>query len=331
MTRKSLQLLWFFFRLAVLIPSLLLAAIELRTRPRHQPVVTPTAPLLNKPGTITLSVIVPFYNPGDVLRSTLLDITETLRQADVAFELIAVSDGSTDGSAESVLGLTPELTVLVADRNRGKGAALHAGFAQASGEYVGFIDADGDIDPRFLLDYLHRAQAGGYDVVYASKRHPDSHSAASRLRKTVSFGFIAVVGTLFGLDVEDTQTGCKVFRREALATVLPRLQEQRFAFDLEFFVAAKAAGITAMAAAPVDLKERLAGSTVGTAAIANTFRDALAILGRLHFSQTYRKAVDGRYVDHQQVPIFTEHRSSAAVIPFPRSAGYATGALAKAA
>ncbi|MCB0922301.1 MAG: hypothetical protein KDC08_10890, partial [Actinobacteria bacterium] len=75
----------------------------------------------------------------------------------------------------------------------------------------------------------------------------------------------------------------------AMAKVLPTMREQRFAFDLEFFVAAKEAGITKMQAAPVELRERMAGSTVGAKAILRTMREALTIFGRLHMSSTYRE------------------------------------------
>jgi hypothetical protein len=73
-----------------------------------------------------------------------------------------------------------------------------------------------------------------------------------------------------------------------MAKVLPNLREQRFAFDLEFFVAAKQAGISGMQAAPVELRERLAGSSVGVKAILRTIGEALSVFGRLHLTGTYR-------------------------------------------
>jgi len=130
--------------------------------------------------------------------------------------------------------------------------------------------------------------ARGAHVVYADKRLTESTSASSSLRKLVSFGFSSIVGTLFALGVRDTQTGCKLFSRHALQTVLPRLREERFAFDLEFFVAAKAAGIESLVAAPVHLAERLSGSTVTSKTILRTLSDALTVFGRLHLTPTYR-------------------------------------------
>lgn len=237
---------------------------------------------------IELSVVMPFYNPGEALAPTVARTHALLSEAGVGFEIIAVSDGSTDGSEKTLEGMPKEVHVLVLPENRGKGGALHAGFARARGSWIGFIDADGDIDPSHLLDYLHVARKGEHDIVFANKKHEDSESASSSFRKLISFGFSSLVGALFALGVNDTQTGCKVVRRDVMADVLPRLRETRFAFDLELFVSAKTAGYTDLKAEPVQLGERLAGSTVSSTTILRTLTDALAILGRRHFTSTYR-------------------------------------------
>lgn len=229
---------------------------------------------------VELSVVIPFYNPGPALRSTVSDLLAVLRPAGVRFEVVAVSDGSTDGSESSLEGLGHEVVVLRQPRNTGKGAALHRGFARAKGAYVGFVDADGDISPQHVLRYFRIAQAGEYDVVYADKRHGASVNRSTLSRKVVSLGFSSVVACLFRLGVRDTQTGCKVFSKSALAHVLPVLREQRFAFDLEFFVAAKSARITSMVAVPVQLEVRTSGSSVSGRAVLRTLRDALTIYVR---------------------------------------------------
>ena len=242
---------------------------------------------------VELSVVVPFYNPGDALRRTVSQLVSCLRAQGVRFEVIAVSDGSTDGSEHTLTNLAPEVRVLTANHNQGKGGALHLGFARARGAWVGMVDADGDIDPVHLVEYLNIARTGQHAVVYADKRHTNSTSASSPFRKIVSIVYSTLVAMLFMLGVRDTQTGCKIFRRDVLADVLPKLQETRFAFDLEFFVAAKAHGITDMVPAPVRLEERTAGSTVGTKAILRTIRDTLTIYTRHHNAKSYNARVRG--------------------------------------
>ena len=287
-------------RLVALVPALIAAAFMLgRSRLKRgadagvviEPAWTASDALWRaQHPDVELSVVIPFYNPGDSMRPTVDRLVGALREEGIGFEVICVSDGSTDGSEETLVGAGDEVRVIVNPVNRGKGAALHTGFSHALGAYVGMVDCDGDIDPLHLLDYVRRAQLHGAHVVYADKRLATSTSASSPLRKLVSFGFSSVVGTLFALGVQDTQTGCKLFSREALATVLPRLREERFAFDLEFFVAAKAAGVTSMMSAPVHLSERLSGSTVTMGTILRTLTDALNVLGRLHLTPTYRSS-----------------------------------------
>ena len=299
-------------RLLVLLPALLIAAVHHRRRGMDaESVWQADDSLFTQPGSLDLSVVLPFYNPGDALRPTVERLMSVAEEAGLDFEVIAVSDGSTDGSEDTIDGISPRVQVVRSAVNRGKGAALHRGFALARGRYVGFVDADGDIDPAHLIDYFQRAEAGGHEVVYASKRHAESRSASSAVRKLISYGFIAFVASLFALGINDTQTGCKLFRRDAIATVLPRLREQRFAFDLEFFVAARAAGIRRMVAAPVEIQARMAGSTVGRAAITRTLTDALAVLARLHFTPVYRTAL---------LPTGSDAQVRATVIPMPRRA-----------
>lgn len=240
-----------------------------------------------RPATVDLSVVVPFYNPGESVGHMLRDAVALLRETSASFEIIAVSDGATDGSEAHVLAVgAPEIRLIVQPQNGGKGSALQRGFTAAQGRYVAFIDADGDIDPKHLVDYLARIDEGG-DIVYASKRHTDSTSFSSPLRKVVSWGFIMFTSTLFRLGVGDTQTGCKMIRREVLADMVPYLREQRFALDLELFVVARRRGHRDLRPAPVHLGERLAGSTVTTGAIARTLRDALTIWSRLFLAGAY--------------------------------------------
>ncbi|GAA2701406.1 glycosyltransferase family 2 protein [Actinoplanes palleronii] len=256
------------------------------------PVTTAPAapPSLWDPATpgIELTVVVPFFNSGPAVAHTVRNITATLSAAGIGHEIIAVNDGSTDGSQYHLHGIH-NVRLIDNRTNSGKGHALHQGFAAAQGAWVGFIDADGDIDPHHLVTYLKLARFGDHAAVYADKRHADSVSTASRLRKLISIVFSTLVTLLFLLQVRDTQTGCKIIRRDALAQLLPHLREQRFAFDLEFFVAAKAAGIGNLHSAPVALNTGATGSTVSTNSIVRTLRDTITI-HRRHLAGHYREA-----------------------------------------
>src|SRR5580698_1770129 len=101
--------------------------------------------------TLDVTIVVPYYNPGNSLRLTVEHMVEVLANSNVSFEIIAVSDGSTDGSELSLEGLPADLVRrVVLDKNQGKGQALQVGLALGRGRYLGFLDADGDISPEFL-------------------------------------------------------------------------------------------------------------------------------------------------------------------------------------
>ncbi len=280
-------------RNVVLVPAGLVGRSLLKAKPDPERPVWSESSRLWMPANrgIEISVVMPAYNPGDALRPAVDRLVQVMQDDGIGYELIVVSDGSTDGSMATLEGTPPEVRIVELPENRGKGGALHAGFSRARGAWVGFVDSDGDIDPAHLVEYLKIGRETGADMVYANKKHGGSISASSPFRKLVSFGFSTFVGTLFGLGVNDTQTGCKLMRREVMADVLPRLRETRFAFDLELFVAASSAGYTTAVAAPVELKERMAGSTVTKSTIVRTLKDALTVLARRGSTATYATAV----------------------------------------
>lgn len=236
---------------------------------------------LASPSICELSVVVPFFNHAPRVVGTIDGILNTFadRRADV--EVVAVSDGATDGSAEMVAELAachPRVRLIVLPTNRGKGAALRAGIADAKGEWIGFLDADGDIPPEVLGSYLDLARLYRPDAVVGCKRHRLSQVMGyPPLRQLLSIGFAFVTRLLFRLGISDTQTGAKIFRRDVLAAALPATVESGFAFDLELLVAARVAGFTQLAEAPVTISRGMS-STVsiqsGLEAVFATFRIA---------------------------------------------------------
>ena len=233
-----------------------------------------------------VSIVVPFYNPGTVFESAIREIVEVMEGTGVSYELIAVSDGSTDSSIDA-LGRMEILTlkdVYHVQRN-GKGAALRTGLKLGKGEYLGFIDADGDIDPKALAGFISVLIAFQPDIVLGSKRHPASQVVYPPARRLYSFVYQQLIRRLFNLSVRDTQTGVKLCRREVIERALPLMVEKRFAFDLELFVVASRLGYDRFVEAPVIIRERFS-STVNVISVARTLLDTLAIFYRervLHF------------------------------------------------
>jgi O-antigen/teichoic acid export membrane protein len=242
---------------------------------------------VSEPDAYDLSIVVPFFNPGPRFGPHLSDIVDVLASTGSTFEVIAVSDGCTDGSQHLVAALGERNVRLIAlPENGGKGSALRTGMTEARGTYVGFIDADGDLPARLIPRLVELTQDDRPDVVLGSKRHPDSEVVYPPLRHLYSITYQAMIALLFHLPVRDTQTGLKLIRRETLSAVVPRMVEKRFAFDLELLVVARHLGYRRFVEAPVVIGERFS-STVSLRAVRGMILDTLAIFYRLRILRFY--------------------------------------------
>ncbi|HEX3461555.1 MAG TPA: glycosyltransferase [Acidimicrobiales bacterium] len=238
--------------------------------------------------TCDVTIIVPFYNPGPRFGSHLARVVDVLEASGSTFEIIAVSDGSTEASQQVVGKFEAHgVRLITMANNGGKGSALRAGMADARGRYVGFIDADGDIPASTIPRFLELTRSDDApDIILGSKRHPDSEVVYPLLRHAYSWCYQLLIGILFHLPVRDTQTGIKFVRRDVLSAVVPRMLEKRFAFDLELLVVARHLGYRHVVEAPVEIGERFT-STVSIHAVQGIVLDTLAIFYRLHLLKYY--------------------------------------------
>ena len=263
---------------------------------RVQPIVhARRAPSRSEPTESTrgVTVVVPCYNPGPVVVDTLEAIVAELEAHGAPWQIIAVTDGSSDGSADLIdAAQIRHVTHIRHERNRGKGAALRTGFAEASTELVAFIDADGDLSPTLLTQLLAAESSLGGDIVFGSKLHPASQVHASGLRRVYSKGYQFLIRLLFQLDVRDTQTGIKLINRRVLDAVLLSLTEDGFALDLELFVAARANGFTLFVEVPVVLR-REAGSTISVKAVRRMVTDTFRLFWRAKVTLQYLRSASG--------------------------------------
>jgi glycosyltransferase involved in cell wall biosynthesis len=253
---------------------------------------------------IDLTVVVPYYNPGTLLGPNLCRLLHVLDRSPLSWEVIAVSDGSTDGSPLTIQGLGEErLHHVVLPRNQGKGAALRAGMVVGRGRYLGFIDADGDLDPKLLASFIDLVEGHDPEIVVGSKRHPSSEVHYPPLRRLYSLGYQCVVRMLFRLNVRDTQTGLKLLRRDVLAAALPRMLEKRFAFDLELLVVARRLGFRRVIETPIVLNHQFK-STVSFRSVLDMLVDTAAIFYRLRIVRTYDRVPGASARELRLVPAF---------------------------
>lgn len=249
--------------------------------------------------TVLLSVIVPVYNQADAIAQNVRVIAERVALGLPGdFEIIVVSDGSVDDTGELLVeSELASVRVIHYDRNLGKGYAVKIGALEAEGEWIGFVDADLDLDPAALATYVQHGREHRLDFVIGSKRHPDSQVHYPRSRVVASWCFQQLVRLLFRLDVRDTQVGLKVFRREVAEQVLPLLLVKRFAFDIELLAVSRAVGFGRIEEMPVRLDYRFTGSGVRSRAVLRALIDTAAIFYRLRVLRYYqrRRAIVGPY------------------------------------
>ena len=234
----------------------------------------------------SLSLVVPTYNGGPALLETVGELARACSDLDCSYELVVVSDGSTDGSAQNLARMLPSVSVVHYPRHQGKGVALRVGMRRARGEYVAFVDGDGDIDGSELKSFLALMELYNPHVILGSKRHPLSKVEYPTSRRALSWVYQRLVRVLFGINVRDTQTGMKLIRKDVLDKVLPRMLEKRFAFDLEFLVVAELLGYNRFFEAPIRINYQFK-STVSPGSAFRILLDTAAIYYRRYILRYY--------------------------------------------
>jgi glycosyltransferase involved in cell wall biosynthesis len=241
------------------------------------------------PNAVALSVVVPAYREGRRIYVNLTRLVSELDKLKVSYEVVVVSDGNTDATVREALRVkSPAVRVFHYPMNIGKGFALSCGVDQSAGALVTFIDADMELDPANIRVFIDLMQASDCDMVIGSKRHPQSKVAYPKFRRFQSAIYQLVVRLLFNLDVRDTQTGLKLFRRQVLHEALPLLAIKKFAFDLELLVVARQLGYRKILEAPISLDYQFE-STVNLGSAWRVLWDTAAIFYRLRILRYYQR------------------------------------------
>jgi glycosyltransferase involved in cell wall biosynthesis len=176
------------------------------------------------------SVIIPVYNEA----KTIEEIIRRVQATGLVDEILAIDDGSTDGSRELLEKLNQDgkIKVVNHDHNQGKGSAVRTGIQNASGDLILIQDADLEYDPREYPNLLRPIQEGIADVVYGSR-----FLGAGR-RPVLYWNMVAnkiltfVTNILYNNILTDMETGYKLFRREVVQNML--LHAHGFEFEPEF-------------------------------------------------------------------------------------------------
>jgi len=228
----------------------------------------------------SISIIIPCYKEREVIVANVLAIHAYVSERFEQHEIIVVTDGSPDGTVEVVNSLKqshPEVPLLhiAFPINRGKGAAVRAGFPKAQHEFVLMIDADLTISIDELENFLPAIVHA--DMAIASRLVPgtvfEEPTPFHRVLTARVFHVLQMV-LLGNFEFSDTQCGFKLFRRERTLPLFQALTIERFAFDAELLFLARRMNLR-VAILPVRILKDARNTNV------RIVKDSLNMLGAL--------------------------------------------------
>jgi len=168
------------------------------------------------------TVVIPAYNEEDgiaEIANRVLSVRQPLQEIGIDdLELLVVDDGSSDRTVEIARSIEG-VTIVQHPQNRGYGGALKTGFSQASGELIGFLDADGTYPPEYFPQ-LCQAALNGADLVVGSRRG-GAESHMPPMRKLGNFIWSNLLTILGNQRIQDPASGMRVFKRAILDQVYP--------------------------------------------------------------------------------------------------------------
>lgn len=171
-----------------------------------------------------LSIVIPALNEEEsiesIIRRTLQAKQFICAHADVSdIEIIVVSDGSTDRTVERAQQFSSDIRLIIFEKNRGYGAAIKKGWEEATGNLLGFLDADGTCDPNFFAELCNLVTRQGADVALGSRLNKNSKMPPVRRVGNLLFSFL--LSYLSESKVNDTASGMRVVKKDSLPFIMP--------------------------------------------------------------------------------------------------------------
>ena len=173
------------------------------------------------------------------------DLAEELAATRLPIRWMIADDGSGDQEHERLIELRdgfatvfPCVELHFAERHAGKGSIVREAWALApEAEWLAFVDADGSVCARDMINLVDRAVTTGNSVLAIRKRTATTHVEESFLRGLAHRGFLLAARAILGFHCEDPQCGAKVIKGEDYRAIAGQLREEGFAFDSELLAA----------------------------------------------------------------------------------------------
>jgi glycosyltransferase involved in cell wall biosynthesis len=185
-----------------------------------------------------LSLVLACYNEELVIEDSVAAILEVLDDTRYSYELIFVDDCSKDRTRDLIDGLIERypdkrMSRIFHTENKGRGGAVSDGILAAHGDVAGFIDIDLEVHARYIPSCVN-AVRNGADIAVGRRIY--KLNLRSLDRYVLSTGYVWLVRRLLGVDLNDTETGYKFFKRERILPLLDEIEDQRWFWDTEVMV-----------------------------------------------------------------------------------------------
>ena len=219
----------------------------------------------------TISIIVPVYNEKKNLEALFSEIYEAIKDLPFLYEIIAVDDGSSDGSDEVLKQLATQydhVKIINFRRNFGQTAALSAGFDHAKGDIIIPLDSDLQNDPKDIANLITKIDEG-YDVVSGWRKHRQDAAIKRNFVSRVANKIISIVS---GVRLNDYGCTLKAYKKSALEGVKLYGEMHRFIPIYAHLIGAKVTEI------PVNHRKRIHGeSKYGMNRVYKTMLDLMVV------------------------------------------------------
>ena len=187
-----------------------------------------------------ISIIIPAYNERSRIKKSLDSYIPVIESFNLPYEIIVVIDGN-DGT-EDVIKHYKNLKYFKSNVRLGKGGAVKKGLLMAQYQYVGFIDADGSLDPDDFKKMLQLIQDNCCVISSRYVKESKWINKEPLFNRFASRGFNIIVNLVLHLKVKDTQCGAKFFQSDVINKIIPRIQVSNRTFDVDILYHVKHTG-----------------------------------------------------------------------------------------